>query len=339
MGMKAVTGWRVGVEMLQVRQRRMFQSKEINMRAGSDFSDAMEEWGICCKKEIPPKERGGIKHWCDRKGVIGCLDRLPSPPPLHPPHRGTRPQRRLRRRPSGVGHSRVGTPLRCPPPPPGTLCSHSPCRGCRHPRLVTSMSRSKTWSSKESPDPHRAWCPALPRQGCGSRSPPHQARSAPPSAVGPAAPPLPAVLTGSWRRALQRCCGRGCHGGRLGRVAAGGARPGCRGWSTGCPGSLSWGKALHCHLPRHLLHHPRNMAFAGPSAGKAGCGSGPSSREDTMAHLEWMIQAVRSFEAKTTIIREDKRVQTNISYRVTKWLRHQIWAENTAENDKRWKEM
>ena len=55
MGTKAVTGGEVGVEMLQVRQRRMFQSKEINMRAGSNFSDAMEERGICCKKEIPPK--------------------------------------------------------------------------------------------------------------------------------------------------------------------------------------------------------------------------------------------------------------------------------------------
>lgn len=43
-----------------------------------------------------------------------------------------------------------------------------------------------------------------------------------------------------------------------------------------------------------------------------------------MAHLEGMIQTVRSLEGKTTMIREGKLVQTNVFSRVTEWLKHQI---------------
>lgn len=61
MGTKAVTGWGVGVEMLQVRQRRMFKSKEINMHAGSNFR-RHGGVGNLLQKRDPSKERGGIKH-------------------------------------------------------------------------------------------------------------------------------------------------------------------------------------------------------------------------------------------------------------------------------------
>lgn len=228
-------------------------------------------------------------------GVTGCLAAPPSPPaplqnPLHPgkPH-----QKRPRQTPSGWDHSQTGTPLHCPLPPPGTWCSDSPCMERRRPPQVTGTSRSKTWSSKGSPDPHRACSLVLalcPLPGYGNRSLPHQAHSAPPSEGGPAAPPLRGAPTGSWQQAQQHWSGG--HGVPPGHAAGGAAHQGCTCWSTVCPESPPWGTAPGCNHHLLPLPHFQRGSPTSPGADKAGSGSDPSSKGGRRTHLKDMKQTM-----------------------------------------------
>lgn len=229
-----------------------------------------------------------------KKGVIGCSALLlcPPVPPLPLPRQGKQPLRRPHRILSCVGCSQEGNPPPGPPPPSGTQCLHSPCRGCHHPHQVTDTFQSKTWSSKENPDLRRTCCPGRPHSSCGSHSLPHQAHYVPPSEVGPAAPPLRAAQTESLQQVQLRCFGRDYHDESSNRGAAGAARRGCRGWSRACPESPPWGRALCCHPLRRYLLCSQNRAFACPGAGKAGCGSGPSSTADKMTVLKRTTQTV-----------------------------------------------